>query len=366
MKLFFFTSLVIALLVLPPANAASGASATNSDAASISGDSIVARGKGFEIKRRAMDQVLATARVNDPKHPLPPDAEMRILAQLIEIQLVLQKATDAEKEEGRRKNDVNFTNIVKTMGESEFNRQLKETLMTPDDLRLMLFQEEAAQTTLTRQLGIKVTDADARKYFDDNPGAFDEPEEARIRELVLLTTSDFTTSAAPPLPAATIQAKRKQIEGLLKRVRAGEDFTALAKKYNEDPVAKGAGELTFSREQMEFGDLAFSMKPGQISDVLTNAEGYRFFQLLEIIPAKKGEFAALSDKLKKMLTVDQKQTLAPAYIKQLWKAADVEILDARLKTEMAANEAQAAEAAKARAEFEAGMAKETNAPPQPQ
>ena len=122
-KLFFPISLAIAML--SQANAA-----TNFAAASPSGDSIVARGKGFEIERRALDQVLATAQVNNPSHPLPPDAEMRVLTQLIEIQLVLQKATDAEKEEGRRENDVNFTNIINTMGESEFNRQLKETLMT--------------------------------------------------------------------------------------------------------------------------------------------------------------------------------------------------------------------------------------------
>ena len=363
MRLISFATLAIALIALPRANAASGQSITDSNPATISGDSVVARGKGFEVKRRAIDQVLATARVNDPTHPLPPNAEMRVLTQLIEIQLVLQKATDAEKEEGRRKNDVNFTNIVNTMGKSEFERQLKETLMTADDLRLMLFQEEAAQATLTRQLGIKVTDADAKKYFDDHPGAFDEPEKARIRELLLLTTSDFTTSTAPPLPAAAIQAKHKLIFDLHDRVRAGEHFTALARQYNEDPVSKGDGELAFSREQMEFGDLAFSMKPNQISEVITNEEGYRFFQLLEIIPAQKGEFADLAGKLKNMLTTSQKQTQAPAYIRQLWKEADVEILDPKLKAEMAANEAEAAATAKAQAEFEARQAAEaTNSP----
>jgi parvulin-like peptidyl-prolyl isomerase len=360
MKLF--PAVFLAVAVAAALRTEAGASTANSDSAGVSTDPVVARGKGFEIKRRAMDQVLATARVNDPNHPLPPDAESHVLAQLIEIQLVLQKATDAEKEEGRRRNDVNFTAIVKNMGEQKFERHLKETLMTPDDLRLMLFQEDVAQASLTRQLGIHVTDADARKYFEDNPGAFDEPEKARIREVVLLTTSDFSTSAAPPLPAATIRAKRQQIDGLLKRVRAGEDFAALAKKYNEDPVAEGAGELTFSRDQMEFGDLAFSMKPGQISEVLTNAEGFRFFQLLEIIPAKKGEFAALAGKLKTMLTGAQKQERAPGYIKQLRKEAAIEILDPKLKAEAAAAEAQMAENAKAQAANNAAHAEGSNSP----
>src|SRR5215467_10666256 len=102
-------------------------------------DVIIARGKGFEVRRRAMDQVLANARVGNPRDQLPPDAEPHVLAHLIEIQLVLQKATDAEKAEARQKNDVNFTNIVKTMGEEAFESQLKATGMTADDLRAMLF-----------------------------------------------------------------------------------------------------------------------------------------------------------------------------------------------------------------------------------
>lgn len=374
MKLLSPATLAIALVALPRANASSGVNTTNFDSTAVAGDSIVARGHGFEIRRREMDQVLATAlvgealanasigRTNNPE--LPPDAEMRVLSQLIEIQLVLQKATDAEKAEGRQKADVTFTNIVKTMGEAKFERQLNATLMTADDLRLMLYQEDTAQTSLTRQLGIRVTDADAKKYFDDHPGAFDQPEKARIRELLLLTTSDFSTSAAPPLPAATIQAKHEQILDLQKRVRAGEDFAALARQYNEDPVSKGnAGELSFARNQMEFGDLAFAMKPNQISDVVTNTEGYRFFQLLEIIPAQKSEFAGIADKTKKMLTGQKKRMLAPAYIKQLRQEADVEILDAGLKAKMAANEAEAAATAKARAEFVARQAAEAAHPP---
>ena len=188
--------------------------------------------------------------------------------------------------------------------------------MTEDDLRLMLCQEDTAQASLTHQLGINVTDADAQKWFDDQPGAYDQPETACAREILLLTTSDFTTSAAPPLPQATIQARRKQIFDLRERVQAGEDFAALAKQYNDDPVSKdNDNKLWFRRDQMEFGDLAYSLKPNEISDVVTNVEGYRFFQLLEIRPAQKAVFADLADDLKKML-VGGAKTAAGAGIHQ--------------------------------------------------
>jgi peptidyl-prolyl cis-trans isomerase C len=291
-----------------------------------------------------MDQVLANAKVGNPQDQLPSDAEPRVLAHLIEIQLVLQKATDAEKAEARQKNDVNFTNIVKTMG-AEFERQLKATGMTADDLRGMLFDEEAAQTSLTRQLGIKVTDGDAKKYFNANPGAFDEPEKVRIRELLLYTTEGYTSK---PLPDLEIQARHKKIFELYQRVRGGEDFAALARQYNEDLISKGTGEVSLRADQMEYADLAFSMKPGQISGVITNEEGYLFFQLLEKIPARKNEFPTLADRLKRMLAGQEKRRLAPDYIKGLWKEADVEILDPGLKAAMAAGGVRDAEPAEAR------------------
>ncbi len=356
MKSLIFAG-VIAFILAPCAHA---------DSATIAGDTVIVRGHGFEIRRSSLDQVLATAKAQNPQAELPADADVRAINQLIDIQLVLQKATAAEKAEGQTQADERFTNILKTFSPAKFERRLQATHMSADDLRRMLLQEDTAQITLTRQLGIKVTDADAKKWFDDHPGAYDQPETVRIREIVLLTTSDFTTpTAAPPLPAATIQAKHKEIFDLYRRVRAGEDFTTLARQYNEDPISKdNAGVLAFRRDQMEFGDLAYAMKPNEISEVVTNDEGYRFFQLLEIVPPKKAGFNDLAERFKTMLAGKQKRELAPVYLEKLRKEAGVEITDARLKTEMAAAGVQAAQAAQSRAEFEARQAAEaTNQPP---
>jgi parvulin-like peptidyl-prolyl isomerase len=284
---------------------------------------------------------------------------------LIEIQLILQKATDAEKAEGKKEGDLKFTDIAKSLDAQEFARRLKVAGMTADELQLKLVQDATAQLSLTRQLGASVTDADVKAYFDKHPGALDQPAKARVRELLLLTTAGYSSD---PLPFATIQARRTQIFALRDRVRAGEDFTALAKQFNEDPISKdNGGEFSFRREQMEFGDLAFALQTNQISEVVTNSDGYRFFQLLEIIPAQKAELAAVAGRIKDGLLGGQKRRLAPAYLEKLRTEAGVEILDAGLKAQMVAAEAQAAETAKAQAAFAVRQAAEaTNRPPQSQ
>lgn len=362
LKLFFLLALVLGAGL--GARAETVAGNTNAALRALADDTVVARGKGLEIRWRAMHQVLATAQLNDPSHALPPEAEVQVLNQLIEIELVMQHATAEEKAAGQKAAAERMTGILKMLSQGEFERRLKATDMTADDLRNMIFQEQTAQASLGRQLGIKVTEADARKWFADHPGAYDQPAKAHVRELLLLTTSDFTTSAAPPLPEATLKAKRALIADLDKRIRAGEDFAVLARQYDEDPISKNnGGELTFSRDQMDYGDLAFSMKPNQISGVVTNEAGLVIFQLLEIIPPHKAEFGELAEQLKQMLVGRDKRLLAPDYIRQLRKAAGVEVVEPRLKALVAENEAAGAAQAKAQAEFAAKeAARATNAP----
>ena len=92
-------------------------------------------------------------------------------------------------------------------------------------------------------------------------------------------------------------AKRKEMEGLLKRARAGEDFAKLAKEYSEDPGSKDkGGEYTFPRGQMvpEFEAAAFSLNTNQVSDIVTTRFGYHIIKLSEKIPAQKVEFAKVA------------------------------------------------------------------------
>lgn len=354
------TTILLALTLLSSTPASAATVATNALE-----NPVIVKAKDFEIRRSDLDQVLSTAKARFPNEELPPDAPVHAITQLIEIQLVLSKATDAEKAEGRKQADEKLAAIAKELSPAEIEQRLKATHMTMDDLLLKFSQEMTAQLSLARQLGIQVTDADAKKYFDQHPGAYDRPVTARGREILLLTTSDFTTSAAPPLPPDAIHARRKLMDELLQRARAGEDFATLARQYNEDPASKNSGgEISFGKDQVEFGNLAFSMRTNQISDVLTNEEGFRIFQLLEILPAQQAEFAAVAGQIKSGLIGESKRSLAPAYIRQLRKEANIEILDTGLKAAVAANDAEMAANARRAEEAQAAASAEANSPAQ--
>ena len=119
MKLIFPAAFAAALFALPRVNAASAnATATNAPASAATnsnsqaamtalfGDPVIAKGKGFEIKRSELDEVMmgiksaAAAR----GQTIPPEQliqiEGQLLDRLIQDQLLLQKATDADRANG--------------------------------------------------------------------------------------------------------------------------------------------------------------------------------------------------------------------------------------------------------------------------
>lgn len=319
------------------------------------GDPVIVKGNGFTIKRSALDQIMtgAKAQAASSGQMMPPDFEAHALNQLITIQLLLQKATDADRTAGIQEADVQFTNILNHYGSTDaFARQLKAVGMTIDQLRSKARDEAIAKAALKNALNVTVTDAEVKAFYTDHPGDFEEPEKVHVRHILLMTIDPATKQ---PLPADQVAAKRKQIDDLLKRARAGEDFAALAKQYTEDTASKeSGGEYTVAKGQTvpEFEAAAFALTDGQISDVVISQFGFHIIKLLDRIPAKKvglddhvpGSDHAVAEDIKTYLTTQKVGKLAPDYVDKLKKAAAVEVVDATLKAEMDAADAEATNA----------------------
>lgn len=85
-------------------------------------------------------------------------------------------------------------------------------------------------------------------------------------------------------PEADMAKVKQKAEDLLARVKKGEDFAALAKEYSDDKSsAVNGGELggwvTKGTWVPEFEQAAFSMKPGEISDLVKSNFGYHIIQV---------------------------------------------------------------------------------------
>ena len=152
-------------------------------------------------------------------------------------------------------------------------------------------EQEFRQTFSDRLLQTKVEEAVTK----DVP----KTEEAvHVRHILIIPktpTPETVGKGTPtPTPDAAVQEAadkkaRQEAEDILKQLKGGADFAALAKKYSNDPgsAAKGGDLGWFGRNMMvkEFEDAAFALqKPGQISGIVKTKYGYHIIQLVEKDP----------------------------------------------------------------------------------
>jgi len=125
---------------------------------------------------------------------------------------------------------------------------------------------------------ITVTPQEIDSYYNSNIQQFQTPEQVRASHILLKTEGKDEA------------AVRKQADDILKQAKApGADFAALAKKYSEDEGSKATGgDLDyFSKGRMvpEFEQAAFSMQPGQISDLVKSQFGFHIIKVVDKKPA---------------------------------------------------------------------------------
>jgi len=308
---------------------------------------IIAKGKGVEIRRGQLDDAFIAFRANlaargqNIQEGRREAVEAQLLNRMIATQMLVNKATDADRERAKT-NAVKFFQESRKMADTEedFLRHLKSLGMTMAQFTNRVMEQALSEEVITRELKSKIviSEADMQKFYETNDAAFKQPELARASH-ILIATKDFKSGL--PLSTEEKAVKKAKAEKILERARKGEDFLTLVLENSEDPGAKdNKGEYKFARAKddarramvPEFEAAAFSLRPNQISDIVTTDYGYHIIKLYEIIPAQKLPFKDVQDRIKEFLTQSQLEKQMPEYFAQLKREAGVEILDEKLRT----------------------------------
>jgi peptidyl-prolyl cis-trans isomerase C len=324
----------LALCLLSPTfHARAAASDTNS----LFSDPVFATGKGFEIKRSQVDDAYlnytAAIAARGGTVPEADRAEVRsnLLDHLIVNKILLQMATAEERTQTKEQVDGAFADARAHAPSAEaFEQQIKASGMTLEQLRAQAIEEQLCRRVILRETTnhITVTDAEVKKFYEDNPAKFEVPEQARAAHVLISTLDPLTHE---PLPADKKKEKEKLANDLRARALKGEDFAALAKQYSEDPGSKDkGGEYTFPRGRMvpEFEAAAFSLKTNQISELVETQYGYHIIKLLEKTPASKITLAKASPSIHEFLVGQAVKEELPAYTAKLKAGAEVKLTDA--------------------------------------
>ncbi|MHC4636729.1 MAG: peptidylprolyl isomerase [Planctomycetota bacterium] len=168
---------------------------------------------------------------------------------------------------------------------------------------------------------VNVTPEDANSFYQQNTEKFKYPEQIKASHILIKPADD--PNAKPDDLKAAAKAKA---EGLLKQVKSGGDFAALAKANSSCGSAQAGGDLGFfGKGNMvpEFEKAAFALKVGEISDLVETQYGYHIIKVTGHKDAGITTFAEAKDKIITELTNQKQQELLNQYIEQLKEGASI-------------------------------------------
>jgi peptidyl-prolyl cis-trans isomerase D len=175
-------------------------------------------------------------------------------------------------------------------------------------VRYISIDAEALKATRT------ATQSEIEARYRDSVAQFTTPEMVRASH-ILFKTGEGKDEAA----------QRKAAEGVLAKVKAGEDFAALAKKYSEDTSAAQGGDLNFfphERMTKVFSDAAFAMKPGQTSDIVKSEFGFHIIKTTERKAGGTQPLAEVRAQIEDQLKFEKAQAEAQSVADQAAKEID--------------------------------------------
>lgn len=178
----------------------------------------------------------------------------------------------------------NIDKIIKNYGgEEEFNQAIEQYGYTLEDLK----KDIATNVKIKKLLepNISISEEEMLNYFETNKETFNQKEEVRARHILVAT--------------------EEEAKEVLEKLKAGGDFSELAKEYSLDESNKeSGGELGFfGRGKMvaEFEETAFTLKLNEISEPVKTDYGYHIIEVEEKKEAKEANYEENKDAIKEIL-----------------------------------------------------------------
>ena len=248
---------------------------------------------GTNITRDQVDKYYRSQLNPDAPEPSQDEAlslKLNIVDELINNQILLQRAKKLGLEAADGEVEDKFTEFKSPYTEDEFQRQLKARSYTVDDLRGDIRQQLSIQKVINREVVAKiaVTDQDVQDFYNQNRAQFNVAEtQYRLAQIVITPHKDAQIRNRKNDDATTDEEAKRKAAALSHQLEAGGDFAQVAMDYSEDPATSASGgdlgfvpESSLSQSDPALKRAVLSLKPGQTSGVIVLRDSYRILKLV--------------------------------------------------------------------------------------
>ena len=289
---------------------------------------VIARVNGEAVTRKEMEDYVHNLE-GRAGGPVPAEQRDRIyrgiIDQLVGYKLLVQEAKARKINVPDAEVNAKIDEVKKQFpSEDLFMQTLIERKLTIDQMKADAKRDIAIGRLIDAEIASRIAlkPTQVEDFYKNNQAQFTQAERVRASHILI----KFPEGADA---AAKAQAKTKA-QTILKQVKAGKDFAALAKQHSEDPgSATNGGDLGFfeqGRMVGPFNDVAFSLKPGATSDLVETEFGYHIIRVAEKQPGRTVPLEEVRPKVEQYLENLNKETETDAFVKSLRAKGKVEIL----------------------------------------
>jgi len=273
----------------------------------VNGDSIT--------KAQFNSLIAATAKVARVNKQTPPKAgtaayksvQDRVMAFLVQLDEFTQKGKDLGVDITDKQVEKQIAKVKKQYfggNEAKFEKGLAAQGLTVEIYRLEWRSQLLSQAIYNKiTKNIKVTPSAVQAYYNTHK-------------------SSYTTAASRDVRHILVNSKTLATQ-LESRLKSGESFATLAKKYSKDPSsAKVGGKLTITKGETvaPFDKVAFSLKTGETSPPVHTQYGWHIIQALSAVkPAKVTPLASVKQSIQSTLLQTKKSDAMNAWVDQVKK-----------------------------------------------
>ncbi len=290
-------------------------------------NSVVATVNGYKITKAELDRQVSILMPRSFFHStVTPkklkEVEKDALKELVKKHLLLKYAEKKGYKIADSILDREEKKIRKAFGSDEnFETGLKRANLTYEEFRRELRNDLLMQKLYDKEIRVKLDDDDLKKYYENNKFKFKRPEKIKIRLIYLRND--------PTDPKGREKAL-KRAEEAMEKIKGGEEFADVASKYSNAMSRIKGGDMGFIHKGMldePIEKTAYSLKVGEISEIIETPKGFYIIKLEEISPALQLKFDEVKKNLKKELVAKYEKENLDKILNEMKKTAKIEYFE---------------------------------------
>lgn len=271
----------------------------------------------------------------------------KIVNGLIIKELIDQEVEKRKIQVTKEDTDKALKDLVDKVGSKEkFDQILKQNGISNAKLKKDIKEEVKIKKLVESLSTVKVSDADAKKFYNKNISKFKYPDKVRASHILIAANPEeikqkiTSDPSKKGLSKAEIQAevnkelalKLEKAKKILTEVKKNpKEFEVIARENSDDTAsAKQGGDLGFfSRQEMvePFAKVAFAQKPNTISDIVKSPYGYHIILVTDRKKAGMEPFEKVKPEIVSFLENQEQVGTLEKLVESLKKQAKIEYID---------------------------------------